>query len=61
MYHDVLNNNDITAGGNAIPILCIRVSAMVQAQKDSYKRVYKNDGKCHYPKFPKYDMNYSAG
>lgn len=45
----VLNDNDITKGGLAIPIACIRVGKMVPAQKDLYKRVYKPDGTYHYP------------
>jgi len=45
----VLNNNDITGGGKAIPISCIRVGEMLPAQKNTYKRVYKNDGSYHYP------------
>ena len=46
----VLNNNDITAGGKAIPIACVRVGKKVKATKDSFKRVYKEDGSFHYPK-----------
>ena len=48
----VLNNNDITAGGKAIPISCIRVGEMVPAIKDSYKRVYRTDGSFWYPPIP---------
>ena len=48
----VLNGNDITGGGKAVPISCIRVGAMVKAQKDSYKRVYKPNGKFWYPPLP---------
>ena len=33
----VLNNNDITAGGKAIPIACVRVGKKVKATKDSFK------------------------
>ena len=46
----VLNANDITKGGRAIPVSCIRVGRMVKAQKDSYRRVYKGNGTFHYPK-----------
>ena len=45
----VLNGNDITKGGVAVPIACIRVGRMVKAQKDSYSRVYRPDGTYHYP------------
>ena len=45
----VLNGNDITKGGIAIPIACIRVGRMVKAKKDSYSRVYQPDGTYHYP------------
>ena len=48
----VINNNDITAGGKAVPISCIRVGKMVKASKNSYKRVYKTDGSYHYPQIP---------
>ena len=44
------NNNDIRQGGVAVPISMIRVGAMVQASKDTYKRVYKPGGSYHYPK-----------
>ena len=43
-------DNDITKGGVAVPIAMVRVGKMVQATKDSYKRVYKSDGTYHYPK-----------
>ena len=46
----VLNKNDITKGGRAVPISCIRVGKMVKAARDSYRRVYKGDGTFHYPK-----------
>ena len=46
----VLNANDITAGGKAIPIACVRVGKKVKAKKDSYKRVYNDDGTFSYPK-----------
>ena len=46
----VLNGSDITAGGKAIPIACIRVGKKVKAKKDSYKRVYNDDGTFSYPK-----------
>ena len=46
----VLNENDITKGGVSIPIACIRVGKMVEAKKDSYSRVYREDGTYHYPK-----------
>ena len=45
----VLNANDITKGGIAVPIACIRVGRMVKAKKDSYRRVYREDGTYHYP------------
>ena len=48
----VLRNNDITAGGTAVPVSCVRVGKMVTCTKDSYKRVYKDDGTFHYPRIP---------
>ena len=45
----VLNNNDVAGGGTAIPIACVRVGQMKKAEKDSYKRVYRDDGTYHYP------------
>ena len=45
-------NNDFTKGGRVIPIACIRVGKMVEAEKDAYKRVYKEDGTYHYPPIP---------
>ena len=46
----LMHNNDITAGGEAFPISLTRVGKMVKASKNSYRRVYKNDGTYHYPK-----------
>ncbi len=48
----VLNegSNDITKGGKAIPLACVQVGKMVKAKKNSYKRVYRDDGTFHYPK-----------
>ena len=45
----VLNKNDITAGSKAIPIACVRCGRMVKASKNSFKRVYRDDGTHHYP------------
>ena len=46
----VLNDNDITKGGTAIRVSCVRVGKNVPAKKTSYKRVCKPDGSYHYPK-----------
>ena len=46
------NGNDIRRGGIAVPISMVRVGKMMQATKDSYKRVYKPDGSYHYPQNP---------
>ena len=45
-------DNDFTKGGRVIPVACIRAGKMVEAAKDSYKRVYKDDGSYHYPPIP---------
>ena len=45
-----LNGNDITKGGREFPISVARVGRRVKATKDSYKRVYKDNGTYHYPK-----------
>ena len=45
----VLNSNDVTKGGRAIPVGCIRMGKMVKAARDSYRRQYKGDGTFHYP------------
>jgi hypothetical protein len=42
--------NDMTKGGEARRVSCVRVGAMRPAAKDTYKRVYKPDGGFHYPK-----------
>ena len=47
----VLHNNDITHGGIVVPIACVPVGKMVEAAKDSYKRVYV-EGKAKYPQWP---------
>ena len=49
----VLNENDITAGRKAIPIVCVRVGKMEKVIKDLYKRVYKDNGLYAYPKIAK--------
>ena len=50
-------DNDITKGGKAVPISCYRCVKMVKQSKDSYKRVYKDDGSFHYPKIPENLLN----
>ena len=45
-------NNDFTKGGRVIPVACIRAGKMIEAAKDTYKRVYKDDGSYHYPPIP---------
>ena len=45
----VLNKNDITAGGKAIPIACVRCGQMEKVKKNSYKRVYIDDRTHHHP------------
>ena len=46
----ILNDNDITKGGTAVPVSCVRVGKYTEATKNSYKRVYREDGSYHYPK-----------
>ena len=43
-------NNDLTKGGKSIPIACIRCGDLVEAQKDSFQRVYQDDGTFKYPR-----------
>ena len=45
-------NNDITQGGITKMVSLVCVERMVKATKDSYKRVYKDDGSYYYPKIP---------
>ena len=42
--------NDITKGGRAFLVSLVRVGRMVEAPRDTYKRVYREDGTYHYPK-----------
>ena len=42
-------NNNIEAGGDAHLVSLTQVGRMVKAKKNSYKRVYKNDGTASYP------------
>ena len=44
------DRNDITKGGTAVPVSLIRVGRMVKAKRNTYKRVYKEDGSYTYPK-----------
>ena len=46
----VLNDNDFEKGGKAERVSCIRVGKYVEAKKDTYKRVYRENGTYHYPK-----------
>ena len=45
-------DNDFEKGGTALKILIKRAGAMAEAKRNTYRRVYKNDGsgKFHYPK-----------
>ena len=42
----------MSKGGEAVKISLVRAGRMEPAQKDSYRRVYKQDGTFHYPKEP---------
>jgi hypothetical protein len=44
--------NDITKGGTTYRVNLVRAGGMVAASRDSYKRVYRDDGTFHYPKEP---------
>ena len=46
----VPHSNDMERGGVAIKVNLERVGRMAKAKKDSYKRVYRDDGSFHYPK-----------
>jgi hypothetical protein len=46
------NNNDISSGGLSFKLSCERVGRLLPAQKDSYKRVYDENGLFAYPKTP---------
>lgn len=49
----VPRENDMRKGGNAHKLTITRCGGMVEAKKDSYKRVQKPDGSgFHYPKVP---------
>ena len=48
----VLNENDITKGGDPIQVDCVRIGKMLPAKRDSYKRVYRDDGTYHHPHLP---------
>ena len=45
-------NNNINEGGRSVKIHLQRAGGLVPAKKDSYKRVYKQDGTYHYPQVP---------
>ena len=47
-------DNDVEKGGQSFKLLCTWAGAMVEAVRDSYKRVYKDDdsGDYHYPRIP---------
>ena len=43
-------DNDLRKGGTAHKICMTRAGGEVAAKKDSYKRVYRDDGTYHYPR-----------
>ena len=45
-------DNDIMKGGKTFPVALVQVGKFIQAKKDTYKRVYKEDGNYHYPPIP---------
>ena len=45
----IVNDNDIEAGGRGVRLSLSRAGKMVRARKDSYKRVYAEDGTYSYP------------
>ena len=57
----VLNGNDISRGGKAIPVACVRVGRMVKAKKDTYKRVYRENNTYHYPKIAENKLRTKGG
>eukprot|EP00978_Attheya_sp_CCMP212_P040236 scaffold217526_cov46-Attheya_sp.AAC.1 len=46
------HNNNFQTGGRSYKADCVRIGGMVKAKKDSYRRVYRNDGTYHYPRDP---------
>ena len=60
------HDNDFTKGGIVIPVACVRVGKEVEAKKDSFKRVYREDGTWHHPQIPanrlrkKYDKYFKS-
>lgn len=44
-------DNDLRKGGKAIPVACVRVGKMKFADRDSYERVYNEDGSHFYPAY----------
>ena len=45
-----LIENDITNDGRVFPVAIIRASKTVKADKDKFKRVYRDDGTYYYPR-----------
>ena len=44
-----VRENDITNGGTDFPVAIICVSKMVKVDKDTIKRVYRDNGTYYYP------------
>ncbi len=53
-------NNDITKGGIAVPVACIRAGRMIRAQKNTYKRVYAADGTYTMPAIPENQLRHEG-
>ncbi len=44
------NGNDFSKGGTSFLVNLVRVGRMMAAARDTYKRVYRDDGTYHYPR-----------
>ena len=53
-------NNDITKGGRAVPIACVRCGDLEMAEKDSFKRVTDDNGKITYPRIAENQLRYEG-
>ena len=56
----VPHGNNLRKGGKTYKLSMARCGGMVEAKKDTYKRVYNDDGTYYYPKIPENQLRHAG-
>ena len=56
----VPHGNNLRKGGKTYKLSMARCGGMVKTTKDTYKRVYRDDGTYHYPKIPENQLRHAG-